>query len=335
MNLFVATLNVGNRPLEPDQLNRWLREAKHCDVCIVCLQEAHVVTERHLERGKSVAALLAAGALAWPTWGVSCCLAIPYVCRQRRKREERHEKEKQEARALSNPSLSPQQKRARVTLGSSRRIRDCLHHLGFSVRKKPSLAWGQLRYVFHDRVDGVRVPQTHRLLVFAKRDVSVVLKRHKVARVGGLVVNRDLGTGVMGNKGGLVSTFVVEKEGFATTCTAINAHLYAAGVPWSRTRVRAARIEERRRGGGPTRHREATRRWRGGGRTKSSMESERYTTHTETRQKKTQARPRGQVPRAHGRPRGDPEEGQGIKERHCRLGGRFELAPRHGPRLGR
>ena len=145
MNLFVATLNVGNRPLEPDQLNRWLREAKHCDVCIVCLQEAHVVTERHLERGKSVAALLAAGALAWPTWGVSCCLAIPYVCRQRRKREKRHEKEKQEARALSNPSLSPQQKRARVTLGSSRRIRDCLHHLGFSVRKKPSLAWGQLR----------------------------------------------------------------------------------------------------------------------------------------------------------------------------------------------
>ena len=96
MNLFVATLNVGNRPLEPDQLNRWLREAKHCDVCIVCLQEAHVVTERHLERGKSVAALLAAGALAWPTWGVSCCLAIPYVCRQRRKREERHEKEKAE-----------------------------------------------------------------------------------------------------------------------------------------------------------------------------------------------------------------------------------------------
>ncbi len=76
----------------------------------------------------------------------------------------------------------------------------------------------------------------HRLLVFAKRDVSVVLKRQKVARVGGLVVNRDLGTGVMGNKGGLVSTFVVEKEGFATTCTAINAHLYVAGVPWSRTR---------------------------------------------------------------------------------------------------
>ena len=99
----------------------------------------------------------------------------------------------------------------------------------------------------------------HRLLVFAKRDVSVVLKRHKVARVGGLVVNRDLGTGVMGNKGGLVSTFVVEKEGFATTCTAINAHLYVAGVPWSRTRVRAARIEERRRGRGPTRHREKLR----------------------------------------------------------------------------
>ena len=99
----------------------------------------------------------------------------------------------------------------------------------------------------------------HRLLVFAKRDVSVVLKRQKVARVGGLVVNRDLGTGVMGNKGGLVSTFVVEKEGFATTCTAINAHLYVAGVPWSRTRVRAARIEERRRGRGPTRHREKLR----------------------------------------------------------------------------
>ena len=76
----------------------------------------------------------------------------------------------------------------------------------------------------------------HRLLVFAKRDVSVVLKRQKVARVGGLVVNRDLGTGVMGNKGGLVSTFVVEKEGFATTCTAINAHLCVAGVPRSRTR---------------------------------------------------------------------------------------------------
>jgi hypothetical protein len=87
--------------------------------------------------------------------------------------------------------------------------------------------------------------QTRRLLVFAKRDVSVVLKRHKVARVGGLVVNRDLGTGLMGNKGGLVSTFVVEKEGFATTCTAINAHLRGAGVPWARTpiaRVRAARI---------------------------------------------------------------------------------------------
>ena len=145
MNLFVATLNVGNRPLEPDQLNRWLREAKNCDVCIVCLQEAHVVTDRHMERSKSVAALLAAGALAWPTWGLSCCLAIPYVCRQRQKREERHEKELAEARALSNPSLSPQQKRARVTLGSSRRIRDSLHHLGFSVRKRPSLAWGQLR----------------------------------------------------------------------------------------------------------------------------------------------------------------------------------------------
>ena len=108
----------------------------------------------------AVKALLAAGALAWPTWGVSCCLAIPYVCRQRRKREKRHEKEKAEARALSNPSLSPQQKRARVTLGSSRRIRDCLHHLGFSVRKKPSLAWGQLRYVFHDRVDGVTIHDT-------------------------------------------------------------------------------------------------------------------------------------------------------------------------------
>ena len=50
MNIFVATLNVGNSPLEPDQLNRWLREAKHCDVCIVCLQEAHVVTDRNLER---------------------------------------------------------------------------------------------------------------------------------------------------------------------------------------------------------------------------------------------------------------------------------------------
>ena len=58
----------------------------------------------------------------------------------------------------------------------------------------------------------------------------MVLKRHKVARVGGLVVNRDLGTGLMGNKGGLVSTFVVEKEGFATTCTAINAHLRAVRV---------------------------------------------------------------------------------------------------------
>ena len=145
MNLFVATLNVGNSPLEPDQLNRWLREAKHCDVCIVCLQEAHVVTDRNLERGKSVAALLAAGATAYCTCGVSCLLAIPYVCRQRRKREERKQKELAEARALSNPSLSPQQKRARVTLGSSRRIRDCLHHLGFSVRKRPSLAWGQLR----------------------------------------------------------------------------------------------------------------------------------------------------------------------------------------------
>ena len=41
----------------------------------------------------------------------------------------------------------------------------------------------------------------------------------------------------MGNKGGLVSTFVVEKEGFATTCTAINAHLCVAGVPWSRVRT--------------------------------------------------------------------------------------------------
>ena len=93
----------------------------------------------------------------------------------------------------------------------------------------------------------------HRLLVFAKRDVSVVLKRQKVARVGGKIINRDLNTGLMGNKGGLVSTFVVEKEGFATTCTAINAHLYVAGVPWSRTRrgaiarVRAARIVEESR----------------------------------------------------------------------------------------
>ena len=85
------------------------------------------------------------------------------------------------------------------------------------------------------RGDGVKIMQ-HRLLVFAKRDVSVVLKRHKVARVGGRVINRDLNTGLMGNKGGLVSTFVVEKEGFATTCTAINAHLYVAGVPRSRTR---------------------------------------------------------------------------------------------------
>ena len=94
----------------------------------------------------------------------------------------------------------------------------------------------------------------HRLLVFAKRDVSVVLKRQKVARVGGLVVNRDLGTGVMGNKGGLVSTFVVEKEGFATTCTAINAHLRGAGVHRGAiARVRAARIVE------PTRHGEKLR----------------------------------------------------------------------------
>ena len=114
------------------------------------------------------------------------------------------------------------------------------------------------------RGDGVGVTQTRRLLVFAKRDVSVVLKRQKVARVGGLVVNRDLGTGVMGNKGGLVSTFVVEKEGFATTCTAINAHLWVAGVPWSRTpvaRVRAANETQR----------EATRQWRGCGRTKSTV----------------------------------------------------------------
>ena len=162
-------------------------------------------------------------------------------------------------------------------------------------------SWAPPR-VLRRRQSTPATPQPRRLLVFAKRDVSVVLKRHKVARVGGLVVNRDLGTGVMGNKGGLVSTFVVEKEGFATTCTAINAHLYVAGVlerGAAIARVRAARIEERRRGRGPTRHREATRRWRGGGRTKSSvvsmrpMESERYTTHTETRQKKTQARPRG------------------------------------------
>ena len=151
--------------------------------------------------------------------------------------------------------------------------------------------------------------QTRRLLVFAKRDVSVVLKRHKVARVGGLVVNRDLGTGLMGNKGGLVSTFVVEKEGFATTCTAINAHLRGAGVPWARTpiaRVRAARIEERRRGEDQrdTERSYAPMAWRWTYKVLRSLQ------HTETRQKKkTQARPRGQVPRAHGRPRGDPEEG--------------------------
>ena len=159
----------------------------------------------------------------------------------------------------------------------------------------------------------------HRLLVFAKRDVSVVLKRQKVARVGGLVVNRDLGTGVMGNKGGLVSTFVVEKEGFATTCTAINAHLWVAGVPWARTpiaRVRAARIEERRRGEDQrdTERSYAPMAWRWTYKVLRSLDGvERYITHTETRQKKTQARPRGQVPRAHGRPRGDPEEGQGAE----------------------
>lgn len=210
MNLFVATLNVGNKPLEPDQLNRWLREAKSADVCVVNLQEAHVVTDRDRERTKTAGALLAAAASAWWTFGISCCLALPFVCRQRDNRRRRHRRELEEARALSNPSLSPRQKRARVTLGSSRRIRDCMAQLGFGVRKKPSLAWGQLR-----------------LLVFAKRDVSVLSQRRKDARVGGRATNHDLRTGVLGNKGGLISTFVVEKAGFAATCTAINAHLPA------------------------------------------------------------------------------------------------------------
>jgi len=161
--------------------------------------------------------------------------------------------------------------------------------LGFSVRKRPSLAWGQLR-----------------LLVFAKRDVSVVLKRQKVARVGGLVVNRDLGTGVMGNKGGLVSTFVVEKEGFATTCTAINAHLRGAGVHLGAIApVRAARIvDESRNAAAGEGYAPMAWRWT----YKVLPMASRDTQHTETRQKKTQARPRGQVPRAHGRPGRDPEE---------------------------
>ena len=139
------------------------------------------------------------------------------------------------------------------------------------------------------RGDGVGVQQPRRLLVFAKRDVSVVLKRQKVARVGGLVVNRDLGTGVMGNKGGLVSTFVVEKEGFATTCTAINAHLCVAGVPWSRTpiaRVRAARIVE-----GDQRDTErsyAPMAWRWTYKLVRSLDGvERYTTHRDKTKKNT------------------------------------------------
>ena len=149
------------------------------------------------------------------------------------------------------------------------------------------------------RGDGVKIMQ-HRLLVFAKRDVSVVLKRQKVARVGGLVVNRDLGTGVMGNKGGLVSTFVVEKEGFATTCTAINAHLYVAGVPRSRTpiaRVRAARIVEGPRRGSSaaagedqrdTERSYAPMAWRWTYKVLRSLDGvERYTTHRDKTKKNT------------------------------------------------
>ena len=131
----------------------------------------------------------------------------------------------------------------------------------------------------------------HRLLVFAKRDVSVVLKRQKVARVGGLVVNRDLGTGVMGNKGGLVSTFVVEKEGFATTCTAINAHLYVAGVPWARTpiaRVRAARIVEGAERTNETQRSYAPMAWRWTYKVLRSLDGvERYTTHRDKTKKNT------------------------------------------------
>ena len=58
---------------------------------------------------------------------------------------------------------------------SKSKTRISASHLGFSVRKRPSLAWGQLRCFCAAsetrRGGGIRVPQLRRLLVFAKREL--------------------------------------------------------------------------------------------------------------------------------------------------------------------
>ena len=158
-------------------------------MCIVCLQEAHVVTERHLERGKSVAALLAAGARAWPTWGELLSgdtLRVPATAG-------REKAEKKNGGSSASRTLHYHRSRsARVTL-AHRRIRDCLPS-GLQRAQEAQFGGGAAPARFS-------APPASRPWACvshdtgsssAKRDVSVVLKRHKVARVGGLVVNRDL-----------------------------------------------------------------------------------------------------------------------------------------------
>ena len=194
MEVFVATWNVGNTMVEPAELDAWLRGAtKDASVVVIALQEAHYITDKGKEEIEARAA--ATGFLmGLPLFCLGLVACAPLMWDRRKKRLAREKKERLEKELLMNPAMKASQRKALVCVDVVTRLVDCLEGREFTYCEDASCKWGQMR-----------------LLVFHKEAlVHLEPLKTAISRTGGKVTNNDMHTGVLGNKGGLISSFAVE-----------------------------------------------------------------------------------------------------------------------------
>lgn len=212
MEVFVASWNVGNTKVEPAEIDAWLRgTTRDASLVIIALQEAHYLTDEGRESIRARAAV-ASTVLGSVFFCVGCFVALPLLWKRRREKRAREKHARLERELLMNPALQKTHVRALVCVDAVTRLVTCLEDRGFNYEEEASVSWGQLR-----------------LLVFARPELELEALKTAVAATGGKVTNNDMNTGVLGNKGGLVSSFsvVLGHEKVRRTVTAIGCHLPA------------------------------------------------------------------------------------------------------------
>ncbi|KAH8057305.1 hypothetical protein JL722_6958 [Aureococcus anophagefferens] len=227
MEVFVATWNVGNTMVEPHEIDEWLRGAtRDASVVVIALQEAHYITDEGRERIEARAAATSVVAGSWLCCA-GCLMAVPLLWDRRKKRRERKKRERMERELALNPALKASQRKALVCVDVVTRLVDCLENRGFAYAEGASCKWGQMR-----------------LLIFHKEAlVSLEPLATAVARTGGKVTNNDMHTGVLGNKGGLISSFAVAPARARGAGDHIEAVLlHGAGAAMKRRRITAVGV---------------------------------------------------------------------------------------------